>query len=356
MFSILVAGLRRSGFPSRAVLFLLAAFITLGAATAHGTSPLYGAHGVRPQTVRQGTLGSCYFHASIASLAAITPDALREAINQNRDGGYRVRFFDGSEEAVYPEDVEFGRTHGYDRSDGAWVLVLMRGYAQHTLRMSLVASIQHSVLIPALAKPLAFSWLDHSGPLLVAYDRAIRSVVRQDGVLDKTTLKQRLTAQLNSLGIPSAETQMLSGFLDDQGLFEALARTVQQNGEVFGAYAAVGQGGIPERVMKAFLGTGETQQIADRRLLVDQLRRVHTGNAVVVADTFSNPSNTIYARADWWVPNHAFSVLDYEESSQTVKLRNPWGSHPAPDGDFTLPLAVFLQNYQFYSFSYPQMR
>jgi hypothetical protein len=356
MFRIVEVGLLRSGFPSSAAVFLLAAFITQGATTAQGVSSLYGARGVSPQAVRQGTLGSCYFHASIASLAKAAPEALREAISQNRNGGYRVRFSDGPEEAVYPEDVEFGRTHSYDRSDGAWVLVLMRGYAQHTLRMSLAASIQRSALIPAFAKPLASSWLDHSGPLLVAYDRAIRSVVRQDGVLDKTTLKQRLTVQLNNLGIPSAETQMLSGFLDDQGFFEALARTVQQNGEVFGAYVAVGQGGIPERVMKAFLGTGETQQVGDMRPLVEQLRRVHTGNAVVVADTFPIPPDAIYARAGWWVPNHAFSVLDYEESSQTVRLRNPWGLHPDPDGNFTLPLAVFLQNYQFYSFSYPPTR
>lgn len=353
MFSQFVESSRRSVFPLSVAVFLLAVLLPQGAA-AQGAVSLYGAHGVSPQAVRQGTLGSCYFHASIASLAKAAPETLRGAISQNSDGGYRVHFFDGPEESVYSEDVEFGRAHSYDRSDGTWVLVLMRGYAQHTLRMSLTASIQNSALIPAFAKPLALSWMDYSGPLLVAYDRAVRSVVRQDGVLDKATLKQRLTAQLSALGIPSAEATTLSGFLDEQGFFDALALTVQQNGEVFGAYAGLGQGGIPERVMRAFLGTGGTQMVGDKSHLVEQLRQLHNGGAVVVAGTYSTQPGAGNEHSDWWVPSHAFSVLDYDESAETVQLRNPWGSHPGSDGYFTLPLSVFVQSYQFYSFSTAQ--
>jgi hypothetical protein len=337
MFSQFVESSRRSVFPLSVAVFLLAVLMTQGAATAQGASSLYGAHGVSPQAVRQGTLGSCYFHASIASLAKAAPETLRGAISQNSDGGYRVHFFDGPDESVYSEDVEFGRAHSYDRSDGTWVLVLMRGYAQHTLRMSLTASIQSSALIPTFAKPLALSWMDYSGPLLVAYDRAVRAVVR-----------------LSALGIPSAEAMTLSGFLDEQGFFNALALTVQQNGEVFGAYAGMGQGGIPERVMRAFLGTGGTQMVSDKNHLVEQLRQLHNGGAVVVAGTYPTQPSAGYEHTDWWVPSHAFSVLDYDESAETVQMRNPWGSHPGSDGYFTLPLSVFVQSYQFYSFSTAQ--
>jgi hypothetical protein len=352
MFSQFVKPSRRPTYLFSVAVFLLVAPMSQGMAAAQAGS-LYGTHGISPQAVRQGTLGSCYFHASIASLAKAAPETLRGAISQNPDGGYRVHFFDGPDEAVYSEDVEFGRAHSYDHSDGTWVLVLMRGYAQHTLRLSLTAAIQNSALIPAFAKPLALSWMDYSGPLLVAYDRAIRSVVRQDGVLDKATLKQRLTAQLNAVGISSAEAITLSGFLNEQGFFDALAATVQQNGEVFGAYAGIGQGGIPERVMRAFLGTGGTQMVSDKSHLVEQLRQLHNGGAVVVAGTYPTQHSAGYEHADWWVPNHAFSVLDYDESSEIVQLRNPWGSHPGSDGYFTLPLSVFVQSYQFYSFSTP---
>ena len=32
----------------------------------------------------------------------------------------------------------------------------------------------------------------------------------------------------------------------------------------------------------------------------------------------------------------------YEALSGNVKLRNPWGTHPEPDGIVTLPLATFV--------------
>jgi len=137
---------------------------------------LYGAHGISPQAVRQGQLGSCYFHATIAALAKIAPGTLRSAISQNPNGGYKVHFYSGADEAVYASDVEYGRTHGYDRSEGTWVAVLMRAYAQRVLRQSLVVAIQKSDVIPVFIHPMAISWLDGSDTLLVAYDRAIRSV------------------------------------------------------------------------------------------------------------------------------------------------------------------------------------
>ena len=57
------------------------------------------------------------------------------------------------------------------------------------------------------------------------------------------------------------------------------------------------------------------------------------------------------ANADWWVNAHAYSVLDYDEDSRTVRLRNPWGRRPDPDGSFTLPLATFFQAFESASFS-----
>ncbi len=84
--------------------------------------------------------------------------------------------------------------------------------------------------------------------MLVAYDRAIRAVVRQNGAMEKESLKQNLAGELARIGIPTSESQMLVGFLEEEGFFAAIAKTVQQNGEVFGAYKSVGQGGIPVRL------------------------------------------------------------------------------------------------------------
>jgi hypothetical protein len=53
----------------------------------------------------------------------------------------------------------------------------------------------------------------------------------------------------------------------------------------------------------------------------------------------------------WWVGAHPFTVLGYDESTQTVSLRNPWEGRPAPDGPFSLPVAVFLADFDSYAAS-----
>jgi len=46
-------------------------------------------------------------------------------------------------------------------------------------------------------------------------------------------------------------------------------------------------------------------------------------------------------------------VMDYNQGTGAVTLRNPWGGKPAPDGAFTLPLVSFLQAYKSYAFPGP---
>jgi hypothetical protein len=340
----------RKPFAGIAVLLLGSGLAGLGWAQTQSTA-LYGAHGISPQSVRQGQLGSCFFHATIAALAKTAPNTLRNAIRQDPNGGYKVHFFSGPDEAVFPSDVDYGREHGYDRSDGTWVAVLMRAYAQRTLRQSLVMAIQKSDVIPAFIQPMAISWLNGSDTLLVAYDRAVRSVVSQDGSMDQYALKQSLTAELHTEGIPSAEAQSLVGFLDEKGFFAALAQTVQENGEVFGAYKSLGQGGIPVRVMEAFLGKAYTGFTNNNQQTMQQLRRFRAGRVAMVAGTKDTAPNGQIANANWWVAAHCYTLISYDDAAQTVTLRNPWGSHPGPDGNFTLPLSVYLNGYDSYTYS-----
>ncbi len=338
----------RKQFAGIAVLLLVSGLMGIGWTQ---DTALYGAHGISPQAVRQGQLGSCFFHATIAALAKTAPNTLRSAIRRDPNGGYRVHFYSGPDEAVFPSDVEYGREHGYDRSDGTWVAVLMRAYAQRTLRQSLVEAIQKSDVIPAFVQPMAISWLNGSDMLLVAYDRAVRSVVSQDGSMDQYALKQSLAAELHTEGIPSTEAQALVGFLDEKGFFAALAQTVQENGEVFGAYKSLGQGGIPLRVMEAFLGKAYAGYTDDRQQTLEQLRRFRAGNVAMVAGTRDIAPNGQIANANWWVAAHCYTLISYDEAAQTVTLRNPWGSHPGPDGTFTLPLSIYLDGYESYTYT-----
>jgi hypothetical protein len=354
MFAESARAIRRVASIHRILALLAAALAMQGFAQAQGagssSGSLYGKHGVTPDGVRQGILGSCYFHSSIAALAKAAPDTLRNAISRNPMGGYLVHFSTGPDEAVFPEDIEYGRAHNFDRSDGDWVLVLMRGYAQRAVRKGLADAIQRSDAMPAYAKPVALEWLDHSGLLLVAYDRAIRSVVGQDGSMDEAAFKRALTSQLSARGIPDAESTMLIGFLDNERFFDRLAYFVQRDGEVFGAYKALGQGGIPVRVIEAFMGSAHALMVADHQMTMDCLHRLHRDNTAMVAGSWSRAPADL-ADANWWVSAHAYTVLDYDEDSQTVVMRNPWGTHPDPNGLFTLPLATFLEGFESASFS-----
>jgi hypothetical protein len=310
---------------------------------------LYGPSGVSPMAVRQGILGTCYFHASLAAVAQASPSAIRNAIRGDAQRGYRVHFISGPEELVYPQDIEYARTHNYDRSEGQWVTVLMRGYAQRELRQSMIAAIQRSTTIPVFVKPAALSTLQQSGPLLVAYDRAVRSVVSQDGQMDKASFQAQLTKELSTLGVPAAQAQVIGGLLEQGGLYEAINRTVRTNGEVFGAYRSLGQGGIPVSVIEAFLGTAQSAQVNDGRLSA-QLRSLRGGTAIVAGTRSSGFNPRFQSGPDWYVPSHAYTVLEYNEFTRTVTLRNPWGARPGPDGVFKLPLSVFLQAYETYSY------
>jgi hypothetical protein len=338
-------------FASRTFRTLCATGIVVAAvAAACAQAPLYGPHGVSPLAIRQGILGSCYFHASLAAVAKADPAVLREAIRGDAQKGYRVHFVSGPDELVYPIDVTYARAHNYDRSEGEWVTILMRGFAQRKLRQGMIQAIDRSTIIPTLVKPLALSALQTSGPLLVAYDRAIRSVVSQDGTLDKATFQEHLNHELSVLGVSAAQAQIVGGLLEHAGFYEELNTTVKENGEVFGAYRGLGQGGIPRSVIDAFLtGTSHAAPVTSP-LLIEQLRALHSGGKAMVAGS-KNAAPFQSSAPDWYIPGHAYTVLDYDPASRTVTLRNPWGSKPAPDGVFELPLSVFQQSYLMFSYS-----
>jgi hypothetical protein len=351
----MTASIAKIALQTAAMSLSLIAMGTAGLATTEvaraqaTSSPLYGPNGLSPLAVRQGKLGSCYFHSSIAALAKAVPDTLRKAIVPEADGAYRVHFFDGSDEVVFPEEVQFATAQGLDLSEGAWVKVLMRAYAQRVLRASLKQQIEKSEAIPVFVRPMALSVLNQNGGVLVAYDRAIRMVVTQNGDIDKNALKAQLVEQAKALGVPASASTLVSGFLDESGFFESLAQTVRQNGEFFGVYRSLGQGGIPWAVMTAFVGSAHAGLVKDQARTLAQLRQLGPQNIAMVAGTVGQPG--AFDPGNWWVGGHAFTVLGYDDSTQSVSLRNPWGGHPGPDGTFSLPVSVFLVAFESYTAS-----
>jgi hypothetical protein len=322
------------------------------AATAADEPPLYGPLGIKPQAVRQGSIGSCYFHATVAAIAQASPQLIENMLRPNSAGGYTVEFKDGKKETAYLEDVLFARKSGFEQSDGLWVGVLFRAYAQRVLRQALIGAIDKSSLFPLLKK-YAADFISSNDAVLLAYDHAIRAVVGQRGEMDRGRLIAELRSELKPLNLSEAAQEAVLGVLDSAGVFDALVAMVQQNGELFGAYRAVGNGGLPLRVIRALVG--DTVRglwlNKDRREALSFMERAD--RLPVVASSGAEYGRLLAAGqrsaadGDWYVASHAFTVLAYDAVGLRVTLRNPWGHHPAPDGVFTLSLERFLEAFEY---------
>jgi len=330
---------------------LLLAFLAclLGVTLRGVAKDLYGRQGVTPQAVRQGNLGSCYFHAVIAALAKSQPETIQGMIQANSDGTYTVRFADAVKENAYPEDIEYARRSGYDLSDGLWVAVLFRAYAQRVLRQALVSGVEGSDLFP-LVKSYVKDFVATNDPLLLAYDRAIRSQVDQNGDIDRSRLESRLREQMRSLSIPDEMRESVIKLLESGGFLDSVVEVVKQNGEIFGAYRAVGQGGIAERVMQAMTGSVRFVQNETEEQAAAALEQAFEAKRPVVACSggsfffrqLAQGGRLPVDTQSWYINAHCYTALAYDQKAHTVTLRNPWARFPAPDGVFTLPLRTFV--------------
>ncbi len=109
------------------------------------TGPLF-IDGPKAEDVRQGAIGDCYFPAAMAALAHFNPAALQDAIKDNGDGTYNVRFYEnGSKSRPVNITVDadlYARSYGgpvYGSSLGGstepgkmelWFPLMEKAYAQ----------------------------------------------------------------------------------------------------------------------------------------------------------------------------------------------------------------------------------
>jgi hypothetical protein len=313
------------------------------------TQPLYSSEGVRPQAVKQGALGSCYFHSVVAALAASNPDGISKMITAERDGTFTVQFADGKKEIAYPEDIQYSRTSGYDLSDGLWVAVLFRAYAQRVLRQALVQAVDKSDLL-SLVKHYAEDFVESNDAVVLAYDRAIRASVDQQGEIDKAKLEAQVKAELAPLAVPDDIKDSMVKLIESGGFLDSVAATIRENGEIFGAYRAVGHGGIAGRAMAALAGSGIEVPNESASEANDALASAMSAHRPAVACTAGSRFYQQLAQHQpipaevkpWYVNSHCFTVLGYDSRARIVTLRNPWGQPPQPDGIFRIPLAEFV--------------
>jgi hypothetical protein len=309
---------------------------------------------VSEQDVLQGDIGTCYFYGSIAALAHSRPTLLHDSIVTVSKGTYKVTFADAKTELVTEDDAMYARRNSFDHSRAFWVPVLFRAYAQRALREALSASVD-STQAPVFFKEAAKTYVANNDMVLMAYDRAIREQVYQNGSYDKGQLETSLKKQMDLLQIAKPLQAQVTEYLNNGDFLKTLATKLDENGEFFGAYRAAGQGGIPAHVFELFGGSSEDLDIDPNHLdkSVADLTRIHASSLAAVASTKVTIPPELLARlradtahSDWWVPDHAYTLVDYDAAASTVTLRNPWGNHPTPDGMFTISQQDFLTGFE----------
>ncbi|MDW8262947.1 MAG: C2 family cysteine protease [Phycisphaerales bacterium] len=105
-----------------------------------GHLPLFGSAGPTMDDVQQGTLGDCYLHAPLASLAEVDPWRIRQTIADLGDGTYAVRFHVGDRARYYRLDADLPVSAqvpatplyaGLGPSQVLWVPLIEKAFAFH---------------------------------------------------------------------------------------------------------------------------------------------------------------------------------------------------------------------------------
>lgn len=347
-------GIRQLFFASLIFILLRGA---LSFALPANATELFGPSGIQAQAVRQGSLGSCYFHSAIAAIASTAPATLQRAIQTIKPDQWKVIFADGKSEIVHLADVEYTRTSGFDRSEGLWVAILFRAYAQRTMREGLLDAVAATDL-PAMIKSNGASFFSSNDVLLLVYDRAVRSAINQDGDINRKLLADQLDHEMSAVYISAGTRKFILRMLDTKGYFDVFAAKVKNNGELFGAYRAIGQGGLPEEVLAAFTGKASGANVNAGPALVSALTRAQQSHLAIIASTKDTAaprllevSNSRTPIKEWYVSSHAYTILKFDSTQKTITLRNPWGDHPDPEGVFTIPLDTFIAAYDRIAFS-----
>lgn len=88
---------------------------------------------IKPDAVKQGTIGNCYLEAAMASVAATDPESIKKMIKDNGDGTYTVTFPGAPDEPITvsaPTSQEMG-LYNRGSKEGTWASVLEKAYGQY---------------------------------------------------------------------------------------------------------------------------------------------------------------------------------------------------------------------------------
>lgn len=111
-------------------------------------SPLFSTAGPKADDVKQGFIGDCYFLVSLAAVAKMNPNIIRNDITAGSDGTYTVKFMVGKKAELVRVDADLpvwanGQLAyaGLGAQGSTWVAVMEKAYAEFRTRSRSYASI-----------------------------------------------------------------------------------------------------------------------------------------------------------------------------------------------------------------------
>jgi len=94
------------------------------------TDPL---ESIKPDAIRQGFIGDCYFLAALAAVARAHPETIQQMIKDNEDGTYTVKFPGTPSEKITvtaPTEAELG-LYSHGSKYGIWAPVIEKAYGKY---------------------------------------------------------------------------------------------------------------------------------------------------------------------------------------------------------------------------------
>lgn len=125
--------------PENAMVFgVNNSFSNSGRILSESNPSIYGSQNpldsIKPEAVKQGAVGNCYFMAALSSLASTNPRAIKNMINENEDGTFTVTFPGDSSQPITvsrPTDAELTLYGGDTGKYGIWAAVMEKAYGKY---------------------------------------------------------------------------------------------------------------------------------------------------------------------------------------------------------------------------------
>lgn len=88
---------------------------------------------IKPDAVKQGHIGNCYFEGALGAVASSNPELIRDAIKDNGDGTYTVTFPGAKNEPITVKSPTPAEMAVFNQSSerGTWAGVMEKAYGQY---------------------------------------------------------------------------------------------------------------------------------------------------------------------------------------------------------------------------------